>query len=84
MRYPYMTFDDETEVTHSKMGKDGTVRVSIETPTGDGFKSLLFTLPGGDWVNRGYSDNEVKHWKAFMQNNAHLIMESARTKSTDD
>lgn len=49
MRYPYMTFDDDTEVTHSTIEKDGTVRVSIETPTEDGFKSLICTLPGGDW-----------------------------------
>ena len=49
MRYPYMTFDDDTEVTHSTIEKDGTVRVSIETPTEHGFKSLICTLPGGDW-----------------------------------
>ena len=40
MMYPYMTFSDDTEVTHSPLRDNGTVNVYIETPTDTGFKSL--------------------------------------------
>ena len=32
MMYPYMTFNDGTEITHSEMKPDGQVKVYIETP----------------------------------------------------
>lgn len=45
MMYPYMTFHDGTEVTHSQMLEDGSVKVYIETPVEDGFKNLTCWLP---------------------------------------
>lgn len=32
MMYPYMTLNDDTEITHSEMLPDGRVKVYIETP----------------------------------------------------
>ena len=32
MMYPYMTLNDDTEITHSEMKPDGRVKVFIETP----------------------------------------------------
>ena len=32
MMYPYMTLNDDTEITHSEMLPDGKVKVYIETP----------------------------------------------------
>ena len=32
MMYPFMTLNDETEITHSEMKSDGKVKVHIETP----------------------------------------------------
>lgn len=32
MMYPFMTLNDETEIVHSDMNADGTVKVYIETP----------------------------------------------------
>ena len=32
MMYPYMTLNDNTEITHSEMMEDGRVKVYIETP----------------------------------------------------
>ncbi|MCI9662156.1 MAG: hypothetical protein HFI80_11600 [Lachnospiraceae bacterium] len=32
MMYPYMTLDDDTEITHSEMKPDGRVKVYMETP----------------------------------------------------
>ena len=37
MMYPYLTLDDETEITHSQTLDDGRVKVYIETPVDDGF-----------------------------------------------
>lgn len=30
--YPYMTFNDDTEITHSEMKPDERVKIFIETP----------------------------------------------------
>ena len=32
MMYPFMTLNDNTEITHSEMKPDGKVKVYIETP----------------------------------------------------
>ena len=45
MMYPYMTFNDDTEVTHSQMLEDRSVKVYIETPVEGGFKNLTCLLP---------------------------------------
>ena len=38
MMYPFMTLDDNAEIVHSEMGKDGRVKVYIEKPDAkDGF-----------------------------------------------
>ena len=49
MRYPYMTLADETEISHSSMEDDGTVRVYIETPCEGGFHHAECILPGYQW-----------------------------------
>lgn len=74
MMYPYMTFNDDTEVTHSQMLEDGSVKVYIETPVENGFKNLTCWLPKYEYENHGYDGNELEHWKEFIQNNAHRIM----------
>ena len=42
-------------------------------PTDTGFKSLTCTLPEYTWENNGYSEDELRHWKEYVQNNAHII-----------
>lgn len=78
MMYPYMTFNDDTEVTHSQMLDDGSVKVYIETPIEDGFKNLTCLLPEYQYENHGYDEKELNYWKEFIQNNAHIIMELAK------
>lgn len=78
MLYPYMTFNDYTEVTHSQIQNDGTVKVYIETPVEGGFKDLTCILPEYKWINHGYTEEELSHWKEYVQNNAHIIMELAK------
>lgn len=76
MVYPYMTLNDDTEITHSEMLSDGKVKVYIETPDEkDGFHNAVCWLPEYKWENNGYSDVELEYFKTFVRNNAYLIIE---------
>lgn len=77
MMYPYMSFNDHTEVTHSQIQSDGSVKVYIETPVYGGFKSLTCVLPDYRYQNDGYSEAELKTWLQYIRNNAHVIIELA-------
>ena len=80
MMYPYMTLNDDTEITHSEMYPDGKVKVYIETPDlKDGFHNATCYLPDYMWEDiNGYSDKEMEYFKEFVCNNAHLIIEFSR------
>lgn len=78
--YPYLTLNDDTEITHSEMKPDGRVKVYIETPDlKDGFHSAVCWLPQYQWENiKGYSDAEMSCFKKLVTNNAHLMLEYAQ------
>ena len=79
MMYPYMTLDDNTEITHSSLQQDQTVKVYIETPVHGGFHHATCILPGYEWTEvYGYSDDEMKEFDDFLHHNAHLIIEMAQ------
>ena len=80
MMYPFMTLKDDTEITHSEMKADGTVKVYIETPDEkDGFHNAVCWLPSYAWEKiNGYSDLEVEYFTRLLRNNAHLIIDFAR------
>ena len=64
MMYPYMTLNDDTEITHSEMLSDGKVKVYIETPDEkDGFHNAVCWLPENKWGNNGYSDVELEYFE---------------------
>ena len=84
MMYPYMTFHDGTEVTHSQILGDGSVKVYIETPVEDGFRNLTCWLPKYEYENHGYNESELAHWKKFIQNHAHRIMVLDRGKRKEN
>lgn len=77
MMYPFMTLNDNTEITHSEMKSDGRVEVYIETPDDfGGFRNATCWLPDYKWEDiKGYSDQEMAYFKQLIQNNAHLIIE---------
>lgn len=76
MLYPYMTFNDETEITHSEMKEDGRVKVYIETPIDGGFKCATCWLPDYTWEDiDGYSEAEIEKLFVFIKKNAHLLIE---------
>ena len=76
MMYPYMTLNDETEITHSEMKEDGRVKVYIEKPVPSGFHYATCWLPDYTWENMyGFSEEEIAYFKNLIKNNAHLIIE---------
>lgn len=80
MMYPFMTLNDDTEITHSEMKPDGRVKVYIETPdVKDGFHNAVCYLPDYIWQDiNGYSETEMAYFKQLIRENAHLIMEFSR------
>ena len=79
MMYPYITFNDKTEITHSQLYPNQTVRIYIEKPDKiDGFHYTECYLPGYVWgENVGFSSEEMERFNEFIKNNAHLIIEYA-------
>ena len=80
MMYPFMTLNDETEIVHSDMREDGTVKVYIETPDEkDGFHNMTCYLPTYkiEDVN-GYSEEQVENFIEIIKSTAHLLMEFAK------
>lgn len=77
MMYPFMTLNDDTEITHSEMKPDGKVKVYIETPNDiEGFHNATCWLPEYKWEDiKGYSKTEMSYFKQLIRNNAHLIIE---------
>lgn len=50
MMYPYVTLNDDTEITHSEMKPDGREKVYMETPDErDGFHSAICWPPEYQW-----------------------------------
>ena len=80
MMYPYLTLNDDTEITHSELHNDGRVKVYIETPDEKaGFHNAVCWLPKYEWEDiNGYSDQEIAFFEELLQNNAHLIIEFAK------
>lgn len=81
MMYPFMTLDDESEIVHSEMLPDHTVKVYIEKPDAeDGFHHVSCYLPQYDWRdNVGFSDAEIARYREVVESTAHLILEFAET-----
>ena len=77
MMYPFLTLIDNTEITHSEMKKDGSVKVYIETPSlKDGFHNAVCWLPEYRWEDiNGYTDAEMAFFNQLIRNNAHAILE---------
>lgn len=75
MMYPFITLNDDTEITHSEMKSDGSVKVYIETPQKDGgFHSATCWLPMYKWEVNGYSWLEMQYIKQIIRRNANLFM----------
>ncbi len=69
MMYPYLTLDDETEIVHSEMLSDGTVKVYIEKPDEkDCFHYASCYLPKYEWKDIfGFSEEEIKRYRTIIE-----------------
>ena len=80
MMYPFLTLDDETEITHSDVLPDGTVKVYVEKPDEkDCFHFFTCYLP--DYTVKdvfGFCPEEVEQYMQVIQSTAHLILEFSR------
>lgn len=77
MMYPFMTLEDETEIVHSEMLEDGTVKVYIEKPDAkDCFHHATCYLPAQEWKDiKGFSEEEMNYYKEFIDSTCNLILE---------
>lgn len=80
MMYPFLTLDDETEIVHSEMKKNGSVKVYMEKPDKkDGFHYATCYLPSYQWENIfGFSEQELARCREIIESTAHLIMQFAQ------
>ena len=77
MMYPFMTLNDETEIVHSDMQKNGTVKVYIEKPDEQyGFKHATCWFPNYTWEDVcHFSKEEIEQLEEKIRSTAHLIIE---------
>lgn len=82
MMHAFMQLEDGTEIVHSDIiNNDGKelVKVYIEKPVMNGFKSAYCYLPEYKWDEVvGFDDAEMKILKDIVESTAHLIIRFAR------
>ena len=81
MMYPFLTLDDETEITHSDYLENGKVKVYIEKPDEkDCFHHMTCYLPDYSIEEiYGFNKSEVDNFLEIIRSTAHLIIEFSRT-----
>lgn len=85
MMYPFMTLDDNTEIVHSEMRQDGTVKVYLERPDAkDCFHHAVCYLPGYAWDEvSGFTPAELERFQEVIQSTAHLILQFSQEGGFD-
>ena len=80
MMYPFLTLDDNTEITHSEMKADGSVKVYIEKPDQkDCFHYATCWLPEYKWEDvYGFNEKEMKRYVDIVKSTAHQIAKSSK------
>ena len=77
MMYPFMTLDDGTEIVHSDMKEDGSVKVYIEKPDEKYcFRHATCWLPTYKWGDiYQFTNEDIKHFQEIICSTEHLILE---------
>ena len=79
MMYKFMEFPDSTEVTHSEMREDGSVKVCVERPVEGAFKTAYWELPSCRCFGvEGFGADELAEQCRYLGSNAHLIIRFTR------
>lgn len=86
MMFPFLTLDDQTEIVHSEMRADGTVKVYMEKPDAkDCFHSAACILPGYKWQDvEGFSQEEISRYQQVIESTAHLILQFSQEGGFDN
>ena len=86
MMYPFLTLDDNTEIVHSEMREDGTVKVYLERPDEkDCFHHATCYLPDYRWEDVfGFTEEEIKRYQKVIESTAHLILQFSREGGFDN
>ena len=84
--YPFLTLDDGTEVVHSEMRPDGSVKVYMEKPDEkDGFHHAACYLPDYRWEDIfGFSKGELSRFQEVIESTAHLILQFSKEGGFED
>lgn len=79
MMYPFLTLNDGTEIVHSDMADDGSVKVYIEKPDEkDCFHHVTCFLPEERWVDSyGFSVQELSYLREVVESTSNIILEFA-------
>lgn len=85
MMYPFLTLNDDTEITHSEMNEDGIVKVYIEKPDEkDGFHYATIFLPSletGEIFK--FSESEMEGYMEIIKNSQKCILRFAQEGGFD-
>lgn len=80
MMYPFLQLDDQTEIVHSDMQRDGSVKVYIEKPVDGGFHSATCFLPKYEWKSiDGFTDADIERYQKIVESVAHLIIQFSQS-----
>ena len=68
MMYPFLTLDDQTEIVHSQLLDDGSVKVYVEKPDAkDCFHYAMCFLPEYLWEDVfGFSEAEIQKYQEII------------------
>lgn len=68
MMYPFLTLDDQTEIVHSQLLDDGSVKIYVEKPDAkDGFHYATCFLPEYRWEDvSGFSEAEIQKYQEII------------------
>lgn len=74
MMYPFITLDDGTEIVHSEMKADGSVKVYIEKPDEkDCFHHAACYIPAYKWDDVfGFSEDEIAEFQKIIESAAYF------------
>ena len=83
--YPFVQLEDGTEIVHSELLADETVKVYIEKPVADGFHCATCYLPEYRWNGiTGFTEQDIVKYQEFLESTAHLIIRFAKEGGFDN
>ena len=85
MMYPFMTLDDGTEIVHSDMQPNGSVKVYLEKPDAkDCFHHATCYLPDYKWKDiSGFSPQEIERYQEVIESTGDLILQFSQDGGFD-